>query len=288
MIMAQLLLVPKKPPNLIAAIGTSQPQAVWSSIGNLGKQTILHALAKVIRGRDFIPLGINDESLSRARRTEALTKLEKFTQTLGSSSDSIFESRFDTVLRLSLLMTKTATFCNAVADLPGIAFRCLYVALDNEQVRASILELTHTPQDVRQAMLYAGDIYVMIRDKRPNYISDPIMLLRTTIIIYMYVRYEFNDPSLPALRVWNLEQDSFFLQSSIGEKGVDDWVTNGVGRPKLPGIGTLCTKQGRIRLLKVSGELMAELKVWRVSRSYGKILARLMEMETDEVPSQSA
>lgn len=265
------------------AVHQTNYQAVWSATGNLGRQSILHALGQVIHGQNFISLGPNDDILRQEQRKEALSKIVNFMETMGPGTQSGFEPRFDTVLRLGMLMVKLILYSPAVFDLPGIAFRYMYGTLDDNQVRTTLQRLTTNPQSARQAMLYAGDTYNMIRNKRPSYVSDPIVLLRATIIIYMYFKYETLDPELPAIKVWNSDQESFFLQTDIPEKVANDWIINGIGRAKLSGVGTLCTKQGRIRLLKVTSELMTELKVWRVSRSYGKILNRLMDKETDEL-----
>lgn len=270
--------VPKKLPILSEAVATSNYQVVFASTGYLGRQSIIHCFAKVIRSRDFITLGPSDDELWKARRLQASTKIERFMEIVTLESESNSEPRANTVLQLSLLTIKLAMF-SPVVEIPPIAFRYIYGVLNNDQVRSALLDITASPSHARQAMLYAGDIYNTIRSKRPQYFSDPIMLLRGTIMLYMYSKYDMEATSTGVLKVWNPEHRSFFLQVDVGEEIIRDWVLQGIGRPKLPGIGTICTKEGRLRLLKVAGELMSELKVWRVSRSYGKILERLMDKE---------
>jgi hypothetical protein len=180
------------------------------------------------------------------------------------------------VICLSALM-----LCSAPAvDVSSVALSHTYNRLDNRQLTEIAKLWRGAPHQGREVIVYAARLFEAIRTNHTTHFSMPVHLYRAVLTIWTYSLLT----ETPEITGFSSEQDtsvSILLGPADAHRvQVQDWIVNGRGRIKIPGMTNLLCVNGRHKLLEESIVAMGSLKSWGISKGYLQLLKRLDAKET--------
>ncbi|KAH7357520.1 hypothetical protein BKA66DRAFT_562431 [Pyrenochaeta sp. MPI-SDFR-AT-0127] len=251
--------------------------SIWSQTGTIGKQVILEELMETVRPKDHFHYQTNPSSTDTVQAEKALESLLV-----------VMEAEHDMpVIDLKALIAQKAIclaalmLCHVpVKDTTTAALSRIYNRCNDRELSEIGEAWRATPYQGRKMVLHAGRLFQTIRTNHTTHYSVPIYLLRATLTLWLYSLLL----EKPDVTGYIREQDTLASitlgTADINSSEVGDWISNGRGRVKLPGIANLLCKQGRQKLLRESMVAMALLKSWGISKAFLHLLRRLEASET--------
>ncbi|KAH7134867.1 fungal-specific transcription factor domain-containing protein [Dendryphion nanum] len=257
---------------------------VWSRTGTIGKQVILQQLMDDVRPRESFDHQEHPPSANSARAKEILvgllTILEEEQETPVNDLKALIANK---VICLAALM-----LCSSpVVDLTTIALNAIYDRVHDRELAIIAQSWKNSANEGRRVVLHAARLFETIRNHHTTHYSMPAYLLKAVLTLWLY-SFLFERPKVTGFFYQEEEGNPTSIALGMAEiksAQVQDWLSYGRGRVKLPGMANLLCAQGRQKLLKEATVAMGSLKSWGISKGYLQLLKRLEASGTTSTPS---
>ncbi|KAE8370483.1 fungal-specific transcription factor domain-containing protein [Aspergillus caelatus] len=249
---------------------------VWSKTGTLGKQTILQYLANVVNDKDYMSPA--SPSFSPEQRHAALEALETLLEETGDQGygHSLSEVKASAAHRVMILST-LSLYHTPTSHIVPLAIKVIYGKMNDDSWMLTIDRWRSSSCQGRMGALYAAHVFETVRSARCIHFMTPVLLLRAVLVLWLYSTIH---GQLRRGREYQLEIPSVVLDlKSLDTPATKQWIANGSGCIKLPGISNLLSRQGRRKTLEDAVVVMRSLKAWGISSMYAQLLERLRLVE---------
>ncbi|KAE8415640.1 hypothetical protein BDV36DRAFT_285212 [Aspergillus pseudocaelatus] len=248
----------------------------WSKTGTLGKHTILQYLANVVNDKDYMSPA--SPSFSPEQRHAALEALETLLEETGDQGygHSLSEVKASAAHRVMILST-LALYHTPTSHIVPLAIKVIYGKMNDDSWMLTIDRWRSSSCQGRMGALYAAHVFETVRSARCIHFMTPVLLLRAVLVLWLYSTIH---GQLRRGREYQLEIPSVVLDlKSLDTPATKQWIANGSGCIKLPGISNLLSRQGRRKTLEDAVVVMRSLKAWGISSMYAQLLERLRLVE---------
>ncbi|KAH7072041.1 fungal-specific transcription factor domain-containing protein [Paraphoma chrysanthemicola] len=251
--------------------------SIWTKTGTIGKQVILQELMDRVRPvRSLMPYASNSSS----EREHAKRILESILEHLEQEDDvPVLDLKALTVHKVICL--SALMLCSSPAvDVSSVALSHIYSRLDQRQISEATKLWRAAEHQGREVIAHAARLFEAIRTNHTTHYSMPVHLCRAVLTMWIYsLLSESSDITGSSSEQ---ENSASILLGSIDADGVQirEWIVNGKGRIKLPGMANLLCANGRHKLLEEAIVAMRSLKSWGVSKGYLQLLKRLKAKES--------
>lgn len=127
-----------------------------------------------------------------------------------------------------------------------------------------------SPQRTRQAVICAADLFETVRSTYCTHYSAPALLFQAVLVLWLYSSLLGQSQEFPS------DAPSVIIgTANRSNTNQDQWIATGMGRVKIPGVGSFLSPLGLDNLLNQSISAMGSLKWWGISKIYLQLLTRL-------------
>ncbi|CAI7653255.1 unnamed protein product [Penicillium bialowiezense] len=259
----------KSSQNLLQLASDTGWTTTWNKTGVLGKSAILQQLLSIIEeSRRQSLYCFSDTSVADCTvAVDALRQILAMTYDQGQELTSDLKALgAHRIIILSALMK---------SDLPetpllSTVLKLKYNRYSNSELVRLKRKWSSSPQKTRQAVICAADLFETVRSTYCTHYSAPALLFQAVLVLWLYSSLLGQSQEFPS------DAPSVIIgTANRSNTNQDQWVATGMGRVKIPGVGSFLSPLGLDNLLHHSISAMGSLKWWGISKIYLQLLTRL-------------
>jgi hypothetical protein len=244
--------------------------AVWNKTGVLGKSAILQNLRNTIEEnrRQSLYYSSNVSVDDCKAAADALRQILAITYYQGQElpMNELKALSSHRIIILSALMMYNLP----KMPLLSTVFKVKYKRYGNSDLGGLERDWSSSPHKMRQAVVYAADLFETVRSTHCTHYSTPVLLFQSALVLWLYSVISDQSQDSPS------DTTSVIIGTSdLNHAKQIQWIETGRGCIKFSGVGNISSPSGLGKLLDESISIMRTLKWWGISKIYEQLLVRL-------------